>query len=66
MQDGAELALALVGNPDWRTAVQGWEAAMFARAEPAAADAWDALQAAFSEDGLANILRAMEMQRGAG
>jgi 2-polyprenyl-6-methoxyphenol hydroxylase-like FAD-dependent oxidoreductase len=66
MQDGAELALALVGNPDWRTAVQGWEAAMFARAEPAAVDAWDALQAAFSEDGLANILRAMEMQRGAG
>jgi 2-polyprenyl-6-methoxyphenol hydroxylase-like FAD-dependent oxidoreductase len=66
MQDGAELALALVGNPDWRTAVQGWEAALFARAEPAAADAWDALQAAFSEDGLANILRAMEMQRGAG
>jgi 2-polyprenyl-6-methoxyphenol hydroxylase-like FAD-dependent oxidoreductase len=66
MQDGAELALALAEREHWRTAVHGWEAAMFARAEPAAADAWDALQAAFSEDGLANTLRAMEMQRGSG
>jgi 2-polyprenyl-6-methoxyphenol hydroxylase-like FAD-dependent oxidoreductase len=66
MQDGAELALGLARNPDWQAAVEGWEAAMFARAEPSATDAWDALQAAFSEDGLANILRAMEMQRGAG
>ena len=66
MQDAAELALALAGNPDWRAAVKCWEATMFARAQPAAADAWDALQAAFSEDGLANTLRAMEMQRGSG
>ena len=64
MQDAAELAHALTTEGDWRAAIQGYEEAMFARAEPAAAGAWKAIQEVFSEDGLAHSVHAMEMQRG--
>ena len=63
MQDGADLALALVGEQDWKAAIHSYEVAMFARAEPAAAAAWDAIQNVFSEDGLSHTLRQMEEQR---
>jgi 2-polyprenyl-6-methoxyphenol hydroxylase-like FAD-dependent oxidoreductase len=64
MQDGADLALALAGNDDWSAAVRSYEDAMFARAEPAAAAARDALDRVFSEDGLSYILHEMQQQRG--
>lgn len=64
MQDGAELGLALTQEKDWRVAVQVHEDAMFARAEPAAAGARDAIDQVFSEDGLAHILQSMREHRG--
>jgi 2-polyprenyl-6-methoxyphenol hydroxylase-like FAD-dependent oxidoreductase len=64
MQDGADLALALAGEEDWRAAVQGYENAMFARAELSAAAARDAIDQVFSEDGLAHILQSMQEHRG--
>jgi 2-polyprenyl-6-methoxyphenol hydroxylase-like FAD-dependent oxidoreductase len=63
MQDGAELALALAGEGDWRAAVRDYEVKMFARAEVSAAGAWDAIQQVFCEDGLAHMLQAMEGHR---
>src|ERR1700722_13052635 len=63
MQDGAELALALSGEGDWRAAVRDCEVRMFARAEVSAAGAWDAIQQVFCEDGLAHMLQAMEGHR---
>jgi 2-polyprenyl-6-methoxyphenol hydroxylase-like FAD-dependent oxidoreductase len=64
MRDAADLALALVEDEDWRTAVQRAEIAMFARAEPAAEGAWGAIQDTFSEDGLAHTLQVMEEHTG--
>ena len=64
MQDGAELALALTQEEDWRVAVKVHEDAMFARAEPAAAEARDAIDQVFSDDGLAHILQSMREHRG--
>jgi 2-polyprenyl-6-methoxyphenol hydroxylase-like FAD-dependent oxidoreductase len=63
MQDGAELALALAGEGDWRAGVQEYEVKMFARAEVSAAGAWDAIEQVFCEDGLAHMLQAMEGHR---
>jgi 2-polyprenyl-6-methoxyphenol hydroxylase-like FAD-dependent oxidoreductase len=62
MQDGAELAL--MQREDWRVAIPVYEDAMFARVEPAAAGAWDAIDEVFSEDGLAHILQSMREHRG--
>ncbi len=63
MQDAADLALALAGNNDWRAALRDYETAMFARAELSAAGAWEMIDQVMSEDGLANLLRAMEGHR---
>jgi 2-polyprenyl-6-methoxyphenol hydroxylase-like FAD-dependent oxidoreductase len=64
MQDGAELAQALSKGKDWRAAVQGYEAAMFVRAESSAAGARQAIDEVFSEDGLVHTLQAMAAHRG--
>jgi len=64
MRDGTDLALALTESTDWRMAVQGYETAMFVRAEQAAAGAWHTIQEVFSENGLARTLEAMERHRG--
>jgi 2-polyprenyl-6-methoxyphenol hydroxylase-like FAD-dependent oxidoreductase len=68
MQDGAELALGLAASiqagGDWRLTIREFEEAMFARAEPAAAGAWGAIQEVFSPDGLEHMLAAMQSQRG--
>jgi 2-polyprenyl-6-methoxyphenol hydroxylase-like FAD-dependent oxidoreductase len=66
MQDGADLALALAGGEDWRAAVREYEAAMFARSEPSAAGARDAIDQVFSENGLSHMLQAMQEHRGQG
>ena len=63
MQDGADLALALAGGGDWRAAVQDYEVAICARAEPAAAAAWESITNAFSENGLTRLLQIVEMHR---
>ena len=63
MQDGAELALALAGESEWRAAVRDYEGRMFARAEVSAAGAWDAIDQVFCEDGLTHMLQEMEGQR---
>jgi 2-polyprenyl-6-methoxyphenol hydroxylase-like FAD-dependent oxidoreductase len=63
MQDGAELALALKQGEDWNAAVRIYEDAMFARAEPSAAGAWEAIDQVFSENGLAQILQSMREHR---
>jgi 2-polyprenyl-6-methoxyphenol hydroxylase-like FAD-dependent oxidoreductase len=63
MQDGAELALALARDEDWPAAVRGYEEAMFARAKPAAAGAWDAIDKVFSTDGLEHVLQSMQEHR---
>jgi 2-polyprenyl-6-methoxyphenol hydroxylase-like FAD-dependent oxidoreductase len=63
MQDGAELALALAKGKNWRVAVQVYEDAMFARAEPSAAGEWEAIDQVFSEDGLTHILQSMREHR---
>ena len=57
MLDGAELALGLVAEQDWREAVRQYEVKMLARAEQAAAGAWDAVNDVFSADGLAHLLQ---------
>jgi 2-polyprenyl-6-methoxyphenol hydroxylase-like FAD-dependent oxidoreductase len=64
MQDAAELALALVGDGDWGESIRGHESRMFARAALAAAGAWEGIQEAFSEDGLAHMIQQMESHRG--
>lgn len=64
MQDGAELALALARAEDWRAAVRACEDAMFARAEPCAAGAGEAIDQVFSENGLEHILREMREHGG--
>jgi 2-polyprenyl-6-methoxyphenol hydroxylase-like FAD-dependent oxidoreductase len=63
MQDAADLALTLVEEEDWDTAIQHYEAVMSTRAEEAAADAGDSIHQAFSEDGLAHMLQQMEAHR---
>jgi 2-polyprenyl-6-methoxyphenol hydroxylase-like FAD-dependent oxidoreductase len=63
MQDATELALALAQREDWRAAVPCFEDAMFARAEPSAAGARDAIDQVFSEDGLSHILQALQEHR---
>jgi len=65
MRDAADLALALVSERerDWRAAVQGAEATMFARAEESAAGARDGINGAFSENGLSYMVRQMEGHR---
>jgi 2-polyprenyl-6-methoxyphenol hydroxylase-like FAD-dependent oxidoreductase len=63
MQDAADIALALAGENDWRAALRDYEVRMFARAELSAAGAWEMLDQVMSEDGLANILQAMEGHR---
>ncbi len=64
MQDGAELALALIGKTDWETAVRDYETAMLVRAEPAAAGARDGINETFSEEALTHMLEHMDEQRG--
>jgi 2-polyprenyl-6-methoxyphenol hydroxylase-like FAD-dependent oxidoreductase len=64
MQDAADLALALAEAEDWRAAIPSYEDAMFARAEPSAAAARDAIDQVFSEDGLSHILQALQEQGG--
>jgi 2-polyprenyl-6-methoxyphenol hydroxylase-like FAD-dependent oxidoreductase len=66
MRDAADLALAVVGEGNWKTAVQAFEVAMFARAEEAAAGATDALEEVFSDNGLSHILHHMEEHRSGG
>jgi len=63
MWDAANLALALVGDGDWRAAVREFELAMCARAEEAAAGAGEAIDEVFSADGLDHIVQQMEAQR---
>jgi 2-polyprenyl-6-methoxyphenol hydroxylase-like FAD-dependent oxidoreductase len=64
IRDAADLALALIEENDWTTAVQKSEITMWTRAEPAAAGAWDAIQETYSEDGLAHTLQMMEEHSG--
>lgn len=64
MRDAADLALALVNQKEWRTAVHEYEVMMFVRAEKAAAGARDGINEVFSEEGLAHILQHMEQRRG--
>jgi 2-polyprenyl-6-methoxyphenol hydroxylase-like FAD-dependent oxidoreductase len=66
MQDAADLALALVEGGDWRAAIPSYEAAMFLRAEPSAAQARDGIDQIISEDGLSQILQAMQEHGGQG
>jgi 2-polyprenyl-6-methoxyphenol hydroxylase-like FAD-dependent oxidoreductase len=63
MRDAADLASALLEEENWKKAVQRAEITMFARAEEAAADAGDAIQATFSEDGLLHTLEVMKEHR---
>ena len=60
MRDAVDLALALVGEEDWKTAIRGYEVAMFARAEEAAVGAREGINEVFSEDGLSHVLGFME------
>ncbi len=60
MQDAADLALALVSNKDWNTAVQSYETAMFPRAEQCAAGAKSSVDEVFSPVGLHHMLQEME------
>jgi len=55
MLDGAELALALAGDPDWSRAVMSYEAQMFERASLAAAGAEQGLDFV-SEGALSHLL----------
>ncbi|WP_353065115.1 NAD(P)/FAD-dependent oxidoreductase [Tunturibacter psychrotolerans] len=64
MRDATDLALALIEESDWKTAIQRAEVAMWTRAEPAAEAASDAIQDTFSEDGLAHTLQVMEEHSG--
>jgi 2-polyprenyl-6-methoxyphenol hydroxylase-like FAD-dependent oxidoreductase len=63
MLDAADLALALTRAGDWDAAIQAYETVMCARAAEAAADATDAINEAFSEDGLTHMLRHMRGHR---
>jgi 2-polyprenyl-6-methoxyphenol hydroxylase-like FAD-dependent oxidoreductase len=63
MQDAADLALALCKSGDWKTAVRDFETAMWTRARVAAADAAEAIDDVFSEDGLAHTVQVMKEQR---
>jgi 2-polyprenyl-6-methoxyphenol hydroxylase-like FAD-dependent oxidoreductase len=60
MLDAAELARALVATSDWNAAVQPFESKMFPRAAAAAAGAGEALEDAFSDDGLVHMLKLMQ------
>lgn len=64
MQDATDLALALVGDEDWKAAVENTEAVMLSRAEVAASGAWEAINETFSEEGPARMLQHMEGHRG--
>lgn len=63
MRDAADLALAIADADDWREAVRGYEAAMCARAEVAAAGAAEGIASAFADDGLESSLRHMQGRR---
>lgn len=56
MRDGADLALALIEEPDWHEAVRRFEAVMLPRAAEAAAGAMEGVQGAFAEDALDHVL----------
>jgi len=60
MRDAADLGLALAAGGDWRAAVRQFEAAMFVRAEEAAAGAARAMEEVFSEEGLEHMVAQME------
>ena len=64
MRDAADLALALAGDEAWRTAIWGYEAVMFARAEEAAVGAGEGINEVVSEDGLSHVLGFMEHMAG--
>ena len=64
LRDAADLALALVGEEDTDTAIRGYEAMMFARAEEAAMGARDGVNEVFSEEGLSHLLQVMEYLAG--
>jgi 2-polyprenyl-6-methoxyphenol hydroxylase-like FAD-dependent oxidoreductase len=64
MQDAADLALAIATHQDWDSAIQQNETTMFARAEPAAADAASAIQLTFSESGLDHTLQMFQEHQG--
>ncbi|MBB5058537.1 2-polyprenyl-6-methoxyphenol hydroxylase-like FAD-dependent oxidoreductase [Granulicella aggregans] len=64
MWDAADLALAIVKNDDWKSAVREYEVAMWERAEPAAAGASGALDEVFSEEGLEHMVGHMEERLG--
>jgi 2-polyprenyl-6-methoxyphenol hydroxylase-like FAD-dependent oxidoreductase len=63
MQDAAELALGLSTAGDWKRAVREFEAAMWTRATAAAAEAAEAINDVFSEDGLAHTVQVMAGHR---
>ena len=60
MRDAADLAFALSREADWATAVRGYEAVMFARAQEAAVGAQEGVNEVFSEDGLSRVVGFME------
>lgn len=62
MQDAADLALALARYPDWDSAIEAFETAMFNRAEDAAFGASMSIAATFSPDGLSHMLEQMQMR----
>ena len=63
LRDAADLASALLAE-DRDAAVQGYETAMFARAEEAAMQAREAVGEVFADDGLSHMIQVMEWQRG--
>jgi 2-polyprenyl-6-methoxyphenol hydroxylase-like FAD-dependent oxidoreductase len=60
MADGADLAMALVQDSDWRQAVADYEAIMAPRAEEAARGAAEGLSSAVSEDARDYVLEHFE------
>lgn len=56
MQDGAELAAALLNEPDTETALATYESALFPRAEASAAESAGNLEISFAPDAPAGIL----------
>lgn len=65
MLDATELALKLAGSSDWDRAVADYEAAMFARAEPAAAGAAHGLSHFSTEGSLERMIAFFKAHAGA-
>lgn len=63
MQDGAKLALELIGTPDLSTAVAAYEAAMFSRIQADAQASAEGLEMCLSLDGAARLAGFMEQQK---